>query len=55
MSDEYKVRCEIMALWSGSGKTVGRIRALQMRCFLALKNYKEFKKHSKIMVAHKIG
>jgi len=28
MSDEFKVRCEIMALWSGKGKTVGRIKAL---------------------------
>jgi hypothetical protein len=25
-----------------------------MRCFLALKHYKEFKKHSKTMIEHKI-
>jgi len=42
-----------MALWSGKGKTVGRIRALQLRCFLALKSYMEWKKHSKTMLGHK--
>jgi hypothetical protein len=53
MSDEYKVRSEIMALWSGKGKTVARIKALQLRCFLALKSYWGFKRHSKLMLEHK--
>ena len=50
MSGEYKVRCEILALWSGKGKTVSRIKTLQMKCFLALKQNKEFKKHSKLLI-----
>jgi len=54
MSEEYRVRSEIMALWAGSGKTIGRIRTLQMRCFLALKKYREFKKHSETVLKHKL-
>ena len=54
MSDEYKVRCEIMALWSGQGKTIARIRTTQMRAFLALKAYRAFKKHSKNVLEHKL-
>jgi ATP-dependent Zn protease len=26
MSDEYSLRCEIMALWSGKGQTLARMR-----------------------------
>jgi hypothetical protein len=47
MSEEFKVRCEMMALWACQGKTIGRIRALQMRCFYALDQYRKWKKHSK--------
>ena len=47
MSEEFRVRCEMMALWACQGKTIGRIRALQMRCFYALDQYRKWKKHSK--------
>jgi len=46
LCDEYNVRCEILAIWSGEGKTLARIRGLQLKCFLALKRYREWKKHS---------
>lgn len=49
--DEYKVRTEMMAVWSCQGKTIGRIRTLQLKCFFALKKYWEFKRHSKIILA----
>ena len=42
-----------MALWSGKGQTMARMRMIQMRCFLALKNYHEFKKHSKRVLENK--
>lgn len=53
MGQELKIRCEVMALWSGRGKTIGRIQTLKMRCFSALKQYKEFKKHSQTMLEHR--
>lgn len=54
MADEYRVRCEIMALWSGQGKTISRIRTTQMRAFMALKAYRAFKVHSKNVLEHKL-
>lgn len=45
--DEMRVRSEILAIWSGEGKTKARIRGLQLKCFLAFKQYREWKKHSK--------
>jgi hypothetical protein len=53
MCEEYSLRCEIMALWSGKGQTVARLRNTQMKCFLALKGYREFKKHSKAVLDNK--
>lgn len=35
--DELTLRCEIMALWAGKGKTLARVKCLQLKCFLALK------------------
>ena len=32
-SNEYSLRCEIMALWSGKGQTIARMKVFQMRCF----------------------
>lgn len=42
-----------MALWSGKGLTVARMRAVTMKCFLALKNYRQFKLHSKAVLENK--
>ena len=42
-----------MALWSGKGQTIARLRNTQMKCFLALKGYLEFKKHSKTVLDNK--
>ena len=50
MCDELNLRCEIMALWAGKGKTLARVKCLQQKCFLALKQYKEWKKHSKLVL-----
>lgn len=40
MCEEYNLRCEIMALWSGKGQTVARMRTVTMKCFLALKQFR---------------
>ena len=42
-----------MALWSGKGQTLARMKVVQMKCFRALKEYREFKKHSKAVLEHK--
>ena len=54
MCDELSLRCEIMALWSGKGKTLARVNNLKLKCFYALKHYREFKKHSKKVLTHKL-
>jgi len=54
MCDELSIRCEIMALWAGKGKTLARMKVLQFKCFNALKEYREFKKHSKNVLKHKL-
>ena len=53
MCDEYSLRCEIMALWSGKGLTIARLRVAQMRCFLALKRYRQFKNHTGLILKNK--
>jgi len=42
-----------MALWSGKGQTLARMKVVQMKCFRALKEYREFKKHSKTVLEHR--
>ena len=42
-----------MALWAGKGKTLARVKCLQLKCFLALKQYREWKKHCKLVLAQK--
>jgi len=42
-----------MALWSGKGQTLARMKVVQMRCFRALKEYREFKKHTKMVLEHR--
>lgn len=54
MCDELTIRCEIMALWSGKGKTLARVNALKLKCFFALKNYREWKKHTKKVLDHRL-
>ena len=53
MKEEYSLRCEIMALWSGKGQTHARMKVVHMKCFRALKNHLQFKKHSKLVLANK--
>ena len=55
MCDEYSIRTEIMALWSGKGKTLSRLNASKFKCFMALKQYREWKKHSKKVLEHKLA
>jgi len=33
MCDELSIRCEIMALWSGKGKTLARVNSLKIKSF----------------------
>lgn len=54
LNREYSLRCEIMAFWSGKGKTIGRIKTMQVRCFRALQRHWQFKKYSTQMVGHKM-
>lgn len=53
LCDELRIRSEILAVWSGEGKTLARIRGLQLKCFLALKQYRQWKKHSQAVLANK--
>lgn len=53
LNEEYGLRTEIMALWSGKGQTMARLRVTQMRCFQALKGYRDFKKHTEAVLEHK--
>jgi hypothetical protein len=53
MSEEYSLRCEIMALWSGKGQTLARMKITQMRSFRALKWYYQFNKYSKQVLSNK--
>ena len=52
-SDKNWVITEILALWACEGKTMARLRTLQLRCFMAFKKYMEWKKHSRRMLAHR--
>ena len=54
-SDEYAVRCEYLSFWAYQGKTLARVRTVMFRCFLQLKKYREFKKHSRKMIAHRLA
>jgi len=54
-AENLSVRCEFMAFWAYQGKTMARLRTVQFRCFLQLKKYREWKKHSRQMVEHKLG
>jgi hypothetical protein len=54
MCDELSIRCEIMALWAGKGKTIARVNTLKFKSFIVLKNYRSWKKHSQQMLKHKI-
>ena len=42
-----------MALWSGKGQTIGRMRVVEMKCFRALKSHCQFKKYTKQVLANK--
>jgi len=53
MAEEYSLRSEIMALWSGKGQTLARMKVVQMKCFRALQEYREFKKHTKMVLEHR--
>lgn len=50
LSDELGLRCEIMAIWAGKGKTLAKMKVLQYKCFNALKLFRDFKKHSKTVL-----
>lgn len=37
LCEELSIRCEIMALWAGKGKTIGRLSVMKLKCFMSLK------------------
>lgn len=41
-----------MALWAGKGKTLAAIMIIKNKCFNGLKRYREWKKHSKVVLNH---
>lgn len=53
LCEEYNLRTEIMALWSGKGQTLARLRTVTMKCFQALKHYREFKLHAKAVLENR--
>jgi hypothetical protein len=53
MKEEYSLRCEIMALWSGKGQTLARMKVVHMKAFRALKHHCQFKKYSKQVLVNK--
>ena len=54
-AENLDVRCEFLAFWAYQGKTMARLRTVQFRCFLQLKKYREWKKHSRQLLAHKLA
>jgi hypothetical protein len=54
-SDKNWVLTEILALWACEGKTMARLTNSKIRAFMALKKYKEWKKHSRQVLEHKIN
>ena len=48
---DLNVRSEILSLWSGTAKSLTRLRLLQLRAFNGLKKYREWKKYKKVLAA----
>ena len=42
-----------MALWAGKGKTLARLNVMKFKCFQSLKQYREWKKHTKRVLEQK--
>lgn len=53
MSEDLAIRCEILALWSGKGKTLSRLTTLKMKSFCALKNNWKDNKHNKNVIVNR--
>lgn len=53
-AENLDVRCEFLAFWAYQGRTMARLRTVQFRCFLQLKKYREWRKHSRQMVEHRL-
>ena len=43
-----------MAFWAGKSKTLLRIKLLQHEAFDGLRKYRDFKKHSKLVLEHRL-
>ena len=54
LCDDLGTRCEGMAFWAGKSKTLLRIKLLQHQAFEGLKKYRDFKKHSKMVLEQKL-
>jgi hypothetical protein len=44
-----------MAVWCSKGRTIGRLQSLQLKCLLALKRNRDWKKYSKQMLEHRLA
>ncbi len=54
LAEDLQTRCEAMSFWSGKSKMLLRIKLLQHRAFSALKDYRDFKKHSKRVLENRL-
>lgn len=52
--EELNTRCEGMAFWAGKSKMLLRIKLLQHQAFDGLRKYHDFKKHSKLVLEHRL-
>lgn len=54
LCEDLNIRCEGMSFWAGKAKMMLRIKLLQHQAFYALRKYRDFKKHSKRVLEHKM-
>jgi hypothetical protein len=52
--DKNWVITEILALWACEGKTMARLQNSKIRAFMAFKQYREWKKHSRNVLVNKL-
>lgn len=54
LCEDLNIRCEGMSFWAAKAKMLLRIKLLQHKAFDSLKKYRDFKKHSKRVLEHKL-
>jgi hypothetical protein len=54
LSEDLTQRCEGMAFWAGKSKMLLRIKLLQHKAFEGLKKNRDFSKHAKRVLEHRL-